>query len=167
LAKRWSAPFWDTDDFLWEATEPPFTRLREGDERRRLLTAALDEAPDWVLAGALCGWGDVMVPRFEAVIFTSLDDATRLERLRRRERERYGSRIDEGGDLRGSYLEFLAWAARYETGDLDVRSRRLHETWIARLPAACQLLHVDSARSVDENVALVVRELEGEGAASR
>lgn len=144
---------------MWERTEPPFTQLREGEERRRLLGAAVDEAPAWVLSGALCGWGDVMVPRFEAVIFTSLDDATRLGRLRAREHERYGARIDEGGDLREHHLAFMTWAARYEDGDLSVRSRQLHEAWLARLPEACRVLRVDSARTVDENAARVVREL--------
>jgi hypothetical protein len=163
LAERWGVRFFDTDEFLWEATEPPFTQLREPDERRRLLGAALDEARDWVIAGALCGWGDVMVPRFTAVVFTSLNDAVRLERLRMRERERYGERIESGGDLRASHLDFMAWAARYEEGDFSVRSRRLHEAWMERLPKSCRLLRVDSARSVNENLAMVVRELGGEG----
>jgi hypothetical protein len=153
----------DTDDFLWESTEPPFTRLREVDARRRTLGAALDEAQSWVLAGALCGWGDEMVPRFDAVIFTTLDDATRLERLRLRERARYGARIDEGGDLRENYLSFMAWAARYEEGDSTVRSRCMHEAWMARLPKTCRLLRVDCARPVDENVAAVARGLASDG----
>jgi ABC-type glutathione transport system ATPase component len=49
-------------------------------------------------------------------------------------RLRYGTRIIPGGDMYASSQAFLTWAASYDDGDLDVRSRRLHEQWLGTLP---------------------------------
>ncbi len=49
--------------------------------------------------------------------------------------------------------EFLAWARRYDDGGLDVRSRALHEQYIAKL--TCPVIEIDSAQPVDS----LVREL--------
>ena len=50
-----------------------------------------------------------------------------MERLLQREQERFGERILLGGDMYEQSQAFLAWAASYDEGGLDIRSRRLHE----------------------------------------
>jgi hypothetical protein len=68
----------------------------------------------------------------------------RLARLRAREVERYGREaIAPGGALHDSHIEFLDWAARYDAGGLDMRSRALHEAWLAALPGATLRLEGD------------------------
>lgn len=51
----------------------------------------------------------------------------RINRLRAREREAFGSRIDSDGDMYQNYIEFLEWAKAYDTGGLDMRSKVKHE----------------------------------------
>ena len=68
----------------------------------------------------------------------------RLERLRVREIERYGEQaIAPGGEFHRAHLEFLEWAGSYDTGGLEVRSRALHEAWLATLPCAVVKLEGD------------------------
>jgi hypothetical protein len=75
-----------------------------------------------------------------------------LARLRAREVERYGREaIAPGGALHGSHTEFLDWAARYDAGGLDMRSRALHEVWLAALPGAT--LRLEGDRPVAEQLA--------------
>jgi hypothetical protein len=87
-------------------------------------------------------------------VFLVVSTAVRMRRLRARERERYGDEaIAEGGRLRRAHVEFLDWAERYDTGGLEMRSRALHEAWVATLP--CPTLRLDGDRPVAEQLARV------------
>jgi len=148
LAARLGCAHLDTDDFYWTPTEPPFQVSREIPERLRLLHAAFAAGPEgWVLSGSLDGWGDPLIPLFDRVIFLSAPTEVRLARLAARERRRLGSAIDPGGALHPHHLDFLAYAAAYDTGeftsDMTGRYRARHEAWLAGLP--CPLLRLDGA----------------------
>jgi len=154
LAGRLGCPFFDTDDYFWLPSEPPFQHIRERGERQARLGGDLRAQPGWVLSGSLCGWGDVFIPQFELVVFLWVPPDIRLARLRARERARYGDAIAPGGPQHDQSEAFLAWAARYDEGlDVPERCRRLHETWLAALP--CPVLRVEGMASVEANLALV------------
>jgi hypothetical protein len=48
----------------------------------------------------------------------------------------------------GSHI--MNWAAAYDEGDDDMRSRRRHEKWLAALPCPC--LRLDEPLAVDEQL---------------
>jgi len=128
----------DTDDYFWEPTDPPFQRPREREHRLALLGAGLDAHPRWVLSGSLCGWGDVFIPRFDLVIFLLVPQEIRLARLLERERRCYGEEaLAAGGAMHAGHTAFMTWAAGYDDGGEEMRSRRQHETWLAALPCPC------------------------------
>jgi quinol monooxygenase YgiN/adenylate kinase family enzyme len=142
----------DTDDFFWLATSPPYRERRPQGERVALLRGALGKAQPWVLSGSLCGWGDPLIPEFELVVFLVVPTAVRLARLRAREIERYGREaIAAGWPLNRAHVEFLEWAASYDTGGLEMRSRALHEAWLAAL--ARPLVRLEGDVSVAEQLA--------------
>ena len=153
IARRFGHAHLDTDDFYWEPTDPPFHRAREEPERRRLLAAALDTRPRFVLSGSLVGWGDVFVARFELVVFLWIPHDARMARLRARERERYGAAIDPGGALHAHHREFMDWAASYDTGGMDMRSRARHDAWLAAL--ALPVLRLEGEMPTDEQIARI------------
>ena len=151
LAARHGHRHLDTDHFYWMPTTPPYREPRPRDARLALLQHALAESPRWVLSGSLCGWGDPLIPEFELVIFLVVAREVRLARLRARELERYGyEALSPGGPLHQAHLEFLDWARRYDMGGLEMRSRALHEAWLADLPGA--LLRLEGDRSVAEQL---------------
>jgi adenylate kinase family enzyme len=141
LSTRFGYVHLDTDDYFWQPTVPRFQRPRERQERQALLGAALDAHSRWVLSGSLCGWGDIFIPRFDLVIFLWVPDEIRLARLEEREHRRYGrDALAPGGARHEAYRAFMDWAAAYEDGADDMRSRRRHETWLATLPCPCTRL---------------------------
>jgi adenylate kinase family enzyme len=151
LAERFGYAHLDSDSFLWEPTDPPFQRMREAGARRRMLAAALDAHPRWVLTGSLCGLGDVFIPRFDLVVFLVLPHELRMERLMRRERQRYGAEaLAPGGPMHQHHEEFIAWATAYDTADESMRSLRLHEKWLAALP--CPTVRLDGPLTVEEQI---------------
>jgi hypothetical protein len=85
------------------------------------------------------------------VVFLIVPAHVRLARLRARECERYGSEpIAPGGARHEAHVQFLDWAARYDAGGREMRSRALHEAWLSRLPGA--VLRLEGDRSTAEQL---------------
>jgi len=146
---------YDTDNYFWIPTTPPFQRIRERPERQELLRQDLQSQDSWVLSGSLCGWGDFAIPMFDLVIFLWLPVDLRIQRLKRREIERYGEEIESPSDPRYcGYSAFLEWAAAYDTGGLDMRSKANHEEWISALP--CQVIRIEQDRTIQENLNAII-----------
>lgn len=149
LAGRYGHRHLDTDDFYWRRTDPPFREKRPPEERLASLRTTFQEAKRWVVSGSLCGWGDPLIPEFELVVFLLVPTPVRLARLRAREIERYGRQaIAPGGALHEAHVEFLEWAGRYDTGDPEMRSRAMHEAWLAALP--CSVVRLEGDVSIVE-----------------
>ncbi|MEQ1747393.1 MAG: AAA family ATPase [Saprospiraceae bacterium] len=133
LAQRLGCAFFDTDDYYWFTDDPlPYRRKRNPEHRLRLLRADLEQAGNCVVSGALLGWGDTLLPGFDAVVYRWLPTETRLERIRQRETARYGAeRIALGGDLHGVFEKFMLWAADYDQAP-ETRQRGLlaEEAWL-------------------------------------
>ncbi|HQW30581.1 MAG TPA: hypothetical protein PK529_15420, partial [Verrucomicrobiales bacterium] len=53
-------------------------------------------------------------------------------RLGLRERERFGSRIDVGGDLHAENKDFMEWAVRYEDRSGTGRNKATDRTFLVR-----------------------------------
>ena len=158
LAARLQCAHVDTDDYFWLPTDPPFTQRRERTERAHLLMDALTAHDAWVVSGSLCGWGDVAIPLFELVVFLSIPSEVRMAHLHRREHTRFGERILPGGDMYESSQAFLAWAASYDEGGLDIRSRRLHDQWLGTLP--CPILCFEGEYTIEEHIAVLMVEIQ-------
>jgi adenylate kinase family enzyme len=148
LARRHVLDFFDTDDFFWQASDPPYQKPNDRAVRLALLLDALRGSDRWVLAGSLCGWGDDVVPLLDLAVYVTTETSVRLQRLRDRESQRFGRRVLEGGDMYEQHKAFLDWAARYDDGPVDMRSRQLHENWLLRLH--CRICRVNGARPIDE-----------------
>lgn len=134
LARNLNWTHLDTDEFYWLPTDPPFHAKRAVAERLQLLGSAIESNPDFVLSGSLVGWGDPLIPRFEAVIYIDTPTEVRLNRLRSREALRYGEHaIAPGGSVHTHYRDFLDWAAAYDRGTMEGRSRQRHEGWLSQL----------------------------------
>jgi adenylate kinase family enzyme len=84
LADALAIPHHDTDDYFWQPTVPPYQTKRERADRLRLMREMFLPRADWVLSGALDGWGDDIIPHFDLVVFLSTSAELRLQRLRAR-----------------------------------------------------------------------------------
>lgn len=142
LARQINGAHLDTDTYYWHKTSPPFTTKREAVERVQLIEQDIADNENWVLSGSICSWGDPLLHRFTLAVFVHLDSATRMQRLAKRERERYGARIDSAGDMHHTHLEFMEWAQSYDTASAPTRSLDLHQSWQKKL--SCPVVEVNS-----------------------
>ncbi|ETW92151.1 MAG: hypothetical protein ETSY1_44915, partial [Candidatus Entotheonella factor] len=95
---------------------------------------------------------------FELVVYLRIPPENRLERLRQREMARYGERIMPGGDMYEQSQAFLAWAAAYDDGGLDMRSRCLHEQWLGALP--CPVVRIEGEHTTEEQLEMLMRAIQ-------
>lgn len=140
--------FMDADDYYWLPTNPRYTAKRDKSERLALMKQDIQAADHAVLAGSLVGWGDELIPLFCLAIRVVTATDIRIARIREREYKKFGSRIEPGGDMYLQHMDFLAWAAGYDNGDMATRSRRLHDEWQKLLPCPC--ITVNGAQEIND-----------------
>ena len=153
LASALAIPHHDTDDYFWLPTEPPYRDRRDLAERLKLMRDVFLPRAAWVLSGSLSGWGDVLIPDFDVVVFVTTPREIRLQRLRAREATRFGAgAVAPGGWRHTETEEFIEWASGYEEGNAS-RNLAEHEAWLAKLP--CPVLRLEGSRPLPELVAEV------------
>jgi adenylate kinase family enzyme len=152
LADALAIPHHDTDDYFHQPTNPPFTARREIPERLRLMREVFVPRASWILSGSLLTWGDPLCPLFDAVIYVTAPADIRLARLQDRQTRQFGeAAIAAGGWHHNEHADFLAWAAQYDDGQREGRSRARHEAWLASL--SCPVLCVDGTQPLATLVA--------------
>jgi hypothetical protein len=120
-----------------------------------MFTAAIAGVERWVLSGSLLRWDDEVMGLLDLVVFLRIPQAARIERLLKRERQRYGAKIDPGGSQYESNRYFMAAAEGYETGEYPVQNLPNARAWLSRLP--CPVIEIEGVVSLDEAVAAVLR----------
>ena len=149
LCTRLDYIHFDTDSYYWMPTADPFTVARPSEERLELMKKDLSTTKPWILSGSLSGWGDELIPFFDLVVFVYVPQDIRLERLKKREYERYGDEILAGGARYEATKEFLEWAASYDSGTLVGRNLVKHEKWLEQI--SCSVLRIEN-NSLEESV---------------
>ena len=149
--------FMDTDDYFWLPTNPQYTTKRSKEERLALMKKDIYEADNVVISGSLTCWGDELIPLFTLAVRLVTDTETRIDRLKRREKQKFGERIMPGGDMYTNHMEFLDWAGKYDTGSVNMRSKAKHDEWQKLL--LCRQIVLNGADALEENFKKVQAEI--------
>lgn len=138
----------DTDDYFWEPTNPPFTQKRDTEDRLRFMNQDISKYNKIVISGSPCGWGDVLIPKFDLLIRLVVPTDIRISRLKKREFQRFGERICENGDMYEEHKRFLQWASEYDTGDPSMRSKAMHDEWQSKIQ--CKQMCLDGTAPIEK-----------------
>jgi adenylate kinase family enzyme len=159
LAHALGIPTFDSDDYYHEPTDPPYRVQRSPEARCALLERDLGASDQWVLSGGAAVWSPRPKLDFTNLVFLYVPPRERLERLRLRERELYGPRIEPGGDMADDHRAFLEWTRGYDDGTAEgTNTLAIHEDLIAS--ATCPVLRLYGVASVNENLAQVLAHLD-------
>mgnify|MGYP001164445510 FL=1 len=148
----------DTDDYFWMPTEPPFTFKRPKKERIELMKNDINKSENVVIAGSLTDWGYELIPYFTLAIRIEMKQSVRIERLLKREKKRYGSRIEPGGDMYQQHIDFIEWAKSYDNGGMDIRSKVMHDE--LQKSFSCKILYLDGENKLDDDFDKVLKVLD-------
>jgi adenylate kinase family enzyme len=153
LAENMGFGHFDTDDYYWKKTDPPYTEKVPIPDRIKNLKADLSARNTWTLSGSLVSWGESITEFFNVVVFIYLPPEVRLQRIIDRENTRYGNRIKPGGDMYKTHLEFIEWAKQYDDANFTRRSRVVHEQWLSQL--SCPVIRIEGVLSIQDEVEFV------------
>ena len=157
LASKLGIPVFDSDDFFHKPTDPPFAEQYSKEERNLRIVEACHAHESWIVSGSVCSWGMTEL-RFTHAVLLDIGNKLRMQRLEVRERERFGNRIDAGGDMHEENVGFMKWADSYETGDLSGRSLSLEKSFVSQY--CTQLLEVNEEQPVGHLVDVIIKYLE-------
>ncbi len=147
----------DADDYYWKKT-PPYMEKIPLVTRNKSLKTDFDNNEHVVVTGSLISWGQEWTSLFDLAIFIYLESGIRMERLRKREFERYGDKLLSDQITKQNSDAFMKWASQYDNPDFNGRSLRRHDDWIKRL--SCEVLRMNGAIPLNENLNQVISEVE-------
>jgi adenylate kinase family enzyme len=133
----------DTDDYYWLPSTPPFQRKQDPVIRLAKLRQDLEFASPAIISGSILNWGLELEDSLSLIVFLTVPAAVRIARLETREMLLYG-RVNP---------EFLAWAAQYDEGKMSGRSREKHEQWLSQ--RTCPVLRIEGDTSTVDRVGRV------------
>lgn len=157
ISEQLGYEFMDSDDYFWLPTTPPFTQKRDQTERIRLMKMDIDRADNMVISGSITNWGDELIPMFTLAVRLITDTEVRIDRIRKREYDRFGNRILSGGEMFDQHQAFIKWAADYDSGDITMRSKLSHDEWQKKLN--CRMMILSGSDSLEYNLKLIRQEL--------
>ena len=158
LSSQLNIPYLDSDEYFWEKSDNPFTIRRDPDERNALTKKDIDHYHSWIFGGSVIDWGGQLFPSFDLIVFLWIPAEIRIERLKKRELERYGEILFSNPDRHRQFEKFLTWAADYDT-DTGIANRTLsaHKKWLKK--NNCPVLEIRGDKTVDERIHIILQKL--------
>ncbi len=133
LATRYEWSFLDADDYYWQKTDPPYQIKVPLKERTQALMQDFLAQQSVVVSGSLVTWGEEWQVAFELGIFLHLPPEIRIQRLQKREIERYAEQLEQDPKVAQNSKDFIAWARQYDDPNFNGRSITQHNNWIKQV----------------------------------
>ncbi|WP_406843703.1 AAA family ATPase [Flavobacterium soyae] len=158
LSKKLDIPYFDSDAYFWEKTETPFTIRRDPEERNSTIQLELKNQKNWILGGSIFEWGENIFPDFDLVIFLHIPPEIRMERLKKREFERYGNVIYTEPERIKQFEDFISWASDYDDSKgIASRNLKAHEKWLKTLNFP--ILKISGDLTVSQRIGLILEKI--------
>lgn len=155
LSKILQIPYYDSDDFFWEESEKPYTVRRDPNQRNSLLEKELANQNSWLLGGSIINWK--LPLSFDLAVFLWIPQDIRIERLKKREQERFGEVIYINEERNKQFQEFIQWASGYDNNTARGRTLAAQEAWLKTLD--CPVLEIRGDTTVEERIQQVMNKL--------
>ena len=158
LAAELQCAHFDSDNYFHYPTDPPYQKQRSPEDRLTALMGDLSKHSSWTLSGGAGTWQPAPPVTYSLIVFLYLPQEVRIERLRKRESQLYGSRIQSGGDMEKDHLEFIEWTAGYDSGKAEgTNTLPVHEAFLQKVGAP--VLRLTEELATQEQVSRVVLKL--------
>ena len=147
----------DADDYYWVKTDIPFQTKQPKEVRNKNLKRDFEVTENVLVSGSLLTWGEYWNSAFDLGVLLRLPHAIRMKRLRHREQERYGEKLQSDIKIKTKHEAFLAWAAKYDDVSFDGRSITQHKNWIKLL--TCETIEIEGDLTNDARMNMVIEKI--------
>ncbi len=152
LAEKLDFHFLDNEDLYFPKTTPNYiySSPRTREEVEKLLFSEIKAHENFVFASVKGDYGEHIYPFFQYAVLIDVAKDIRIQRVRNRSFQKFGSRMLRGGDLyeqEGKFFELV-----------KSRPENTVEEWIQSLK--CPIIRIDGTKPVEENVAFIIEQLQ-------
>jgi adenylate kinase family enzyme len=155
LGQKLNYPVFDGDHYFWVPSEMPFTVKRDPQERNAMINRDTAAHENWIVSGSVVGWNNNW--DFDLSVFLYIPHQVRMDRLKKREFERYGDEIYTNPERIILYHKFLDWAQGYDDNTTDGRTLQVHQNWMKNLKKS--LLIIEGDTTVEERVDIILNKM--------
>lgn len=154
LARQLGFHFVDSEQLYFPKTDPhyPYASPRTRKEVEQLLFREIKAHKDFVLASVKGDYGETIYPFFQYAVWMDVPSDIRLQRVKERSFQKFGSRMLPGGDLyeqEESFFDFV-----------KSRAENTVEEWLLSL--RCPVIRVDGTKPIEENVEFIIERIRNE-----
>ena len=152
LAKRLGYRFIDIEDLYFPKMNPDYLydSPRSHSDVKTLLISEIRAHENFVLAAVKADFGRDISTFFQYAVLLQVPKEIRMERVRNRSFQKFGSRMLPGGDLYQQEEQFFRMAASKSEHDVEDWLRTLH----------CPVLPVDGRKSIEETITFIIKGLD-------
>jgi len=109
----------DIEDYCFEKSEIPYTKLRSREEFLELMLVDIKKYHSFVISTVIGDLGDEIPDFYQLAVYLSAPFELRMERVKRRSYEQYGERVLQGGDMYEQELKFFDFVASRPLSTID------------------------------------------------
>ncbi len=154
LAKALELHFIDNEDMFFPKTDPDhiYASPRPKSEVERLLMSEVTAHENFVFAAVHGDYGKDIIALYDLAILVEVPRDIRMQRVRDRSFQKFGSRMLSSGDLYEQEEQFFQLVSS--------RPEDMTEKWLQTLQ--CPIIKVDGTKPVEENINIIQRHLHKE-----
>lgn len=165
ISDHYGLMYLNAESYEWEITDPPYQVKTSIYDRTNKLKFDLNRYPTWLLDGSIRYWGDGFTYLFDLVILVVTKPTIRVERLRKRERQKFGAALSPSGAMYKTHANFIEKAISYDGGGTEERSLSRDLEWYEALQ--CTKIIVNGELSVGHNMVQINELIENKSIATQ
>ena len=152
LAQELGFHFIDNETLYFSRTDAlePYVNPRSREEVEELLMAEVERHGNFVFASVKGDYGTAILPLYSYAVLMKVPGDIRAQRVRNRSFQKFGSRMQPGGDLHRQEEAFFQLASS--------RTDAYVEEWVQTLH--CPVIRVDGTRPIEETIAYILTHLD-------
>ena len=151
LARQLGLHFIDVEDlyFTRESVDAPYKNPRSRAEVEDLLLREVAGHEGFVFATVKGDYREEVQKRYQYIVVIEVPQKIRMQRVRNRSLQKFGSRMLEGGDLCEAEELFFKL--------VESRTEAYYEDWLQALK--CPIIRVDGTKTIEENVYFIIQQI--------
>lgn len=151
LAEKLGYHFIDIEDLFFPKTDPHYSYAcpRSKSEVERLLMDEVKTHQNFVFAAVHGDYGKDILTLYNYAVFIDVPKEIRIQRVRDRSFQKFGSRMLKGGDLYEQEERFFQLVS--SRPDVYV------EKWVQSLH--CPIIRTDGTKPVEENITIILEQM--------
>ncbi len=139
----------DHETYAFEKSEIPYTNERSRDEQIKLMLTDIGKSCGFVLSAVTGDFGSEIESLYDLAVHIEAPLELRIERVKQRDIEKFGDRINEGGDMYDGHQKFIEFATSRPLSKI--------EKWTETL--SCPVIRVDGTTDYKKTAADIANRL--------